>query len=298
MMTRRELIAGIDAGGTSFKLGIAERAEPRLLTKTRVPTTSPDETIERSAAALLAMAEEAGGFVGKLGIASFGPVDVDPSSPGYGTILATPKPGWANTALLARLGGRLGAAGMLDTDVNAALEAEMRFGGARGATRAAYVTIGTGIGVGVRTEGGFAGRPSHPELGHIRVERHPRDRSYAGRCAFHQDCLEGLASAPALTDRFGPLEDLPPRHEAWEVAGFYLGQLALTLRLGFRLQRIVFGGGVMLAPRLLGRVRHHAERLNAGYLPEALGGGELIRPAALGQDAGLIGALLLTQRPA
>ncbi|MCQ8184626.1 ROK family protein [Parvularcula maris] len=295
-MSERELIAGIDAGGTTFKLGIAEKVGTELLDKTRVPTAQPAATIAASIEALKEMARRAGGRIVRVGIASFGPVDVDSGSESYGSLLATPKPGWSAVELLSEVAHGLGARGVLDTDVNGALEAEMAYGAAAGLSRAAYVTVGTGIGVGILTGGGFAGRPGHPELGHIRVARHAEDTDYAGRCSFHGDCLEGLASAPALEERFGPLPALGEEHEAWRIAGFYLAQLAMTLSLGYRLERIVFGGGVMLAPALLGEVRRCTEELNAGYLPEAANAEGLIARAALGDDAGLIGALHLTGR--
>lgn len=293
-MAQKPLIAGIDAGGTTFKLGVSEPAGD-LLATTRVPTTNPEETITASVEALQDLAHRAGGSIERLGVASFGPVDVDPASPSYGTILATPKAGWSQTPLLSMLTERLGVPGVLDTDVNGALEAEMKRGAARGLTRAAYITVGTGIGVGIKTDQRFAGRPFHPELGHVRVERHKDDLGFAGVCTFHGACLEGLCAAPALEKRFGPLEILPKDHEAWEITGFYLGQLCTILALGYRLEKIILGGGVLEAPSLLSSVQTSFSKLLNDYVPEAGETETLIARAGLGSEAGLLGAIELAR---
>lgn len=291
----KRLIAGIDAGGTTFKLGVAG-ADGRLLAAMRVPTTLPAPTVAAAAAGLRRLAAQADGEIAALGLASFGPLGVDPQARDYGMILKTPKTGWSNAPLRAMLADALGVPVAVDTDVNAALLAEQTAGAARGAARAAYVTIGTGVGVGIRINGVFAGRPLHPELGHIRVERHAADASFRGACSVHGGCLEGLLSAPALIARYGVLENLPDDHEAWRVAGFYLAQLCLTLSLGWRLERIVLGGGVMNAPALLREGQLQFAALMGGYLPDAeIDPKRLIARAALGDDAGLTGALALAR---
>ena len=294
MTHEQSLLAGIDAGGTSFKIGVASR-DGALLASAKVATSDPATTLDAAAARLLALAEQAGGKIEAFGLASFGPIAVDPDTEDYGCILQTPKPGWQGANILAELERRLDAPGGLDTDVNAALLAEMQRGAARACERAAYVTVGTGIGVGIKTGGQLMGRPFHPELGHIRVQRHVADVSFPGVCAIHGDCLEGLASGPALTARFGPLDQLSHAHEAWEIAGFYLAQLCLTISLSARVERIVLGGGVMQAAALLQSVQANFDHLMANYLPQPSAKQGLIAQAALGQDAGLIGALLLAQ---
>jgi fructokinase len=264
------------------------------LGKMRVPTTSPEETIKAAAASLKDLARSAGGEIAALGIGSFGPVNVDPASPNYGSILKTPKAGWSGAALRSALADAVGAPAVLDTDVNAALIAEMTAGAARQSDRAAYVTSGAGVGVGVRINSAFAGRPYHPELGHIRVERHPEDMEFEGVCGFHGACLEGLMSAPALISRYGALETLPPDHACWRIAGFYTAQLCLILSLGWRVERIVLGGGVMNAETLLDQCRRQYGSLMQGYVSGVESDPEgLIVRAALGDDAGLSGALLL-----
>lgn len=294
-MMKGRLIGGIDAGGTTFKLGVADNSGV-LLEKARVPTTSPEETINAATASLRGLARSAGGKIAALGIASFGPVDVDPASPNYGSILKTPKAGWSGAPLRTALAEALGVPVILDTDVNAALLAEMAAGAAQEVDRAAYVTIGTGVGVGIRIKTEFAARPFHPELGHIRVERHPEDDEYEGVCGIHGGCLEGLLSAPALISRYGALEALPLDHACWRIAGFYIAQLCLMLSLGWRVERIVLGGGVTNAEALIGQCRLQYGTLMYGYISGIESDPEkLIARAALGDDAGLSGAIMLAK---
>ena len=293
-MSETNLLAGIDAGGTSFKFGVAT-LDGVILETGRVSTTQPDATVAWVVEALEQMAARNNGRLSRLGIASFGPVDVSPPSPRYGSILNTPKEGWSDTPLLRLLCDALGCEGDLDTDVNGALEAELIRGSAKGARNAAYVTVGTGIGVGVNCAGAFVGRPSHPEMGHIRIMRHPDDSDFAGVCPFHGDCLEGLVSAPALMKRYGNLEVLPGNHAVWQLAGFYLAQLAVVLVLTFRVDRIVFGGGVATSPYLLDEIRRAFGQQMNGYV-EDVPIEELIVPAFLGDQAGLVGGVLIAQR--
>lgn len=291
----KRLIAGIDAGGTTFKLGVADSAGA-ILGKARIQTTIPDETIAAAATSLNRLARSAGGEIAALGIASFGPVDIDPDSPDYGSILKTPKARWSGARLRRGLAEALGVPVVLDTDVNAALLAEMSAGAAQHVERAAYVTIGTGVGVGVRIGAQFAGHPFHPELGHIRVERHYEDKNFPGVCSVHGGCLEGLLSAPALISRFGALESLSSDHACWRMAGFYIAQLCLTLSLGWRLERIVLGGGVMNADAMIGQCRRHYGILMQDYISGVESDPQsLIARAALGDDAGLLGAIKLAK---
>ncbi|NJM34022.1 MAG: ROK family protein [Rhodomicrobium sp.] len=294
-MNKARLIGGIDAGGTTFKLGVADRSGG-LLGKARVATASPAATFEAAAKLLEKLAHAAGGEIAALGIASFGPVDVDLASPNYGSILKTPKAGWSGAPVRHALSQALGVPVILDTDVNAALLAEMNAGAAQQVGRAAYITIGTGVGVGVRINGEFAARPHHPELGHIRVERHTEDREYGGVCSIHGGCIEGLLSAPALIARYGALEALPADHVCWRIAGFYVAQLCLILSLGWRVERIVLGGGVTNAQALMVQSRLHYGTLMQDYITGIESDpAKLIVRAALGDDAGLAGAFILAR---
>ena len=290
------LIGGIDAGGSTFKCGLTD-SSGRLLASCRVPVTTPDATIGGCVDFFRWELNERGAKLGVLGIASFGPIVVDPASPDYGTLLATPKPGWGGTRLTQRLFAALGVPVVLDTDVNGALAAELERGAVKGLTRAAYLTVGTGIGAALYGPGGFLGRPAHPEFGHIRVERHAEDHAFAGACAFHGACLEGLASAPAMAARFGDPASLPSDHPAWEIEAFYLAQACAALALTARPERILLGGGVMLAEGLMPKVRAAFARLMNGYLGmESADIESLIQRPALGDDAGLFGALTLARQ--
>lgn len=292
------LLGGIDAGGTTFKCAVADPSGHLLETR-RVPVGSPEETIGACLGFFRESLTRRGARLACLGIASFGPVDVDPVSPDYGTLLATPKPGWSGTRLTQRFFAGLGTPVVLDTDVNGALLAERELGAARGMRSAAYVTIGTGIGAGLFGPGGFLSKPTHPEFGHIRVERHPDDAGFAGVCPFHGACLEGLASAAALTRRYGDPALLPRDHPAWDIEAFYLAQACLALTLTARPERILLGGGVMLAEGLMPKVRAAFAKLLNGYLDLSEGDIEtLIQRPALGDDAGMIGAVTLARQAA
>lgn len=280
---------GIDAGGTTFKCGLAD-TDGTLVDTRRIPVTTPDETI---AACLDWFTPHArSGALASFGIASFGPIDIDPASSAYGTIIGSAKSGWSGTNLHARFGDALGLPVAIDTDVNGALLAEMTRGAARDCTSAAYITIGTGIGAGIFANGGFLGRPSHPEFGHIALRRHPADHAFESVCPFHPDCLEGLASVRAVRARAGDPEHLSAEHPVWDIAADYLAQAARTLTLTLRPQRIVLGGGLMLAPHLIARVRAAYDQQMGDYLGSAPSG-ELITTPGLGDGAGLIGAILL-----
>jgi fructokinase len=239
------------------------------------------------------------GALAAIGVASFGPVDVDSRSATWGRILATPKPGWSDISLVAPL-ERFGCPIAIDTDVNAAALAEARLGAGVGLGSLAYVTVGTGIGGGLvvadRTIKGLL----HPEMGHIRVQRDPRDADFPGVCPFHGDCLEGLASGPAVVARWHThAESLTEAHPGREILGNYLGQLAATIALMLSCERIVFGGGVTSGGRLLPYIRKSASHWLGGYLPvDARGGGfdRYITAPGLGDSAGAAGAFLLAMQ--
>jgi len=241
-----------------------------------------------------------------LGIASFGPVELRPDSPSYGFITSTPKPGWRNTDLAQRLARRFGLPVGFDTDVNGAALAEGRWGAARGLDDYAYVTVGTGIGVGTIVRGRSVFGMNHTELGHIRVARVPGD-TFPGSCSFHGDCIEGLASGPSIEARAGmPATQLPPDHPAWNFVAHGLGQLMHTMVLTTAPARIFLGGGVMSQAHLFERIRRELKRSLNGYVeaPELEQGlSQFIVPPGLGTMAGPLGALALaanaeTQTPA
>ena len=293
-MTRTPLFGCIEAGGTKVVLGIA-RDPDTVLRTARIPTTGPCETLD-AALAFFADARRDWGALDALGIASFGPVDLDRSSPRWGRIVDTPKPGWSGVDLVTPFAAALGCPVGFDTDVNAAILAESLWGSATGADVAVYVTVGTGIGGGALVEGRAVHGSRHPEMGHILPRRHPDDRDFPGICPFHRDCLEGLASGPAIAARWGAsLSDLGADHPAHDIVAHYLAQLVVAQQSMLSPQRIVFGGGVLGTPGLLDRVRREAARLAGGYFGTQ-DYAALVVPPGLGDRAGLLGALALAQR--
>ena len=292
--------AGIEAGGTKFVCA-AGSGPGDLLAETRFPTTTPAATL--GAAIEFFQAQRARfGPPRALGIASFGPLDPQPGSPSYGSITSTPKPGWANVSLLGPLQQALGVPAGFDTDVNAAALGEGRWGAGQGQGNLVYLTVGTGIGGGGLVDGRPIHGLLHPEMGHMRV---PHDRSadpFAGCCPYHGDCLEGLASGPAIEQRWGqPGESLPAGHPAWALEARYLAQGVANLVLTLSPQRIVLGGGVMAQARLFPLIRAEVRRLLNGYIRSPWLEGRLdeyIVPPGLGTRSGVLGALALAEAAA
>ena len=293
-MSQAPLYGAIEAGGTKFVCAVA-REPLQPLAETRIATTTPAATLD-AALAFFAQQEQLHGKLAGIGIASFGPVDVRKDSPRFGHILDTPKAHWSQTNLVAPFAQRFNCPVSIDTDVNAAALAEARLGAGRDCDTLVYVTVGTGIGGGIFTNGHTHKGSLHPELGHIRVRRHADDLEFKGNCPFHGDCLEGLASGPAILARYGAaLDTLPESHPAFRVLADYLGQLTATLILLLAPQRILFGGGVMQQHYLFPLLRDTTAVLLNGYA----GMGErrwldtaVVAPA-LGQAAGVTGAFLL-----
>jgi fructokinase len=293
------LYGAIEAGGTKFVCaagyGPAEIPDD---CRAVIPTAAPGATLAAVVEFFERVTRKYGVLAG-IGIAAFGPVDLDRRSPTWGRILATPKAGWSDISVVAPL-EHFGCPIAIDTDVNAAALAEARLGAGAGLGSLAYVTVGTGIGGGVvladRTIKGLL----HPEMGHIPVKRDARDVDFAGVCPFHGDCVEGLASGPAVMARWHTrAECLPEQHPGREVLGGYLGQLAATIALLLSCERIVFGGGVVSGGRLLPYIRASASKWLGGYLPvEARAGGfdRYITAPQLGDLAGTVGAFLLAMQ--
>lgn len=284
------LIAGIELGGTKVNCILA-RGPDAIEDEVRLPTTSPGETL----AAVEAVLDGWSGFAG-VGIASFGPIAVDRAAADYGAITSTPKPGWAGTDVARRLSARFGVPTGFHTDVVGGALAEARWGAGQGLDDLAYVTVGTGIGVGMIAGGRPVDGLTHAELGHVRPVRVAGD-AWIGICPFHGGCVEGLASGPAIRARTGvPAEDLAADHPAWTLVAQALGQLLHVLVLTGVPRRIVLGGGVMTGtPHLMPRVREELGRSLAGYVAVA----ELamldtyVVPAGLGGRAGPLGAILI-----
>jgi fructokinase len=293
-MSPPRLFGAIEAGGTKFVCGIGDETG-RLLVEERFPTTEPAVTIGRMLD-FLRRGQAAHGRLEAIGVGSFGPVQLDRQHAQYGWITRTPKPGWNDTDLLGPLRSEFGCTLAFDTDVNAAALAEHRWGAATDVASLVYITVGTGIGGGVLVDGRPVHGLMHPEIGHLYPRRHPLDR-FAGRCPFHHDCMEGLASGPAIQDRCGtPLQDLDAGHVQWEIEADYLGQLCAQLVVTVSPQRIVMGGGVMNQTRLLPPIRERMLHWLGSYIvkDELLEhSSQFVVAPKLGGQAGLLGALVL-----
>jgi fructokinase len=293
--TGNSLLAGVELGGTKC-VCILGTGPDDVREVERLPTGEREETLCRIEAVLDGW-RSGHGNPRALGIASFGPIDLRRDSATYGYITSTTKAGWRDTDVASRLGRRCGAPVGFDTDVNGAALAEGRWGAARGLDDFAYVTVGTGIGVGSIVRGKSVFGMNHTELGHIRVARRSGD-TFPGICPFHGDCIEGLASGPAIEARVGaPPAQLPSDHPAWDFVAHGLAQLLHTMVLTTAPLRIFLGGGVMSGQtHLLERIQQELKRSLNGYVeaPELDEGlSRYIVPPGLGTMAGPLGALAL-----
>jgi len=286
-----ERYGGIEAGGTKFNCALGD-GKGRILDEETFPTTHPTETLTR-AIEFFRRVEP----ITSMGIAAFGPLDLNPDSGRYGWITSTPKPGWAQTDLLSPFRRALHVPVVIETDVNAAAIAEGRWGAARGLATFLYLTVGTGIGGGAVIDGRPLHGLVHPEMGHIRI---PHDRArdpFVGMCPFHGDCLEGLACGRAIEARWRAApKSLPEDHPAWALEAHYLSLAVASFMATLSPQRVILGGGVMHQVHLFPRIRAGVLDLLGGYVPageisEAID--EYIVPPALGDQAGILGALAL-----
>jgi fructokinase len=290
-----ELFGGIEAGGTKFVCAVGTGPDD-VRAEVRFPTTTPEETMGR-AIAFFREQEGKHGRVSAIGIAAFGPLDPNPTSPTYGYITATPKPGWAHTNFAGAIRHALNLPVTFDTDVNGAALGEHRWGAAQGLDTFIYLTIGTGVGGGVMVNGQLLHGLVHPELGHISLPHDWSQDPYAGHCPFHGDCLEGMTAGPAIAARWGqPAYELAPDHPAWELEAHYLALGLRSFICTLSPQRIILGGGVMEQPHLWPLLRRKTlEQLN-GYVqsPALLNHiDSYLVPPALGNRAGVLGALAL-----
>ena len=253
-------IGALEAGGTKMVLAVYEENGTELERLT-LPTLTPDVTMPKMIEFFRKHEIDA------LGVGSFGPLDLNPESPTYGYITSTPKLAWKDYPLLEKLlDGRDIPAG-IDTDVNAAIIAEAEQGAARGCQNAVYVTIGTGVGGGVLSNGKTVHGLLHPEVGHALLVPHPDDPNPRGVCPYHAGCIEGLAAGPAIGARVtGDAKDLPDDHPTFAIEAYYLAQMCVNLIMTLSPERIILGGGVMQRESLIKMVRSETLRLLNGYI--------------------------------
>ncbi len=282
--------AGVELGGTKIVCGYGNDPE-KPSNITQFVTGLPDTNVRQIKQFLFADPTIKTQFEA-LGVAAFGPLELDPTSRNYGQVLNTPKVAWADFALLTELQQSLGLPTAITTDVNAALLAEHHYGAAQDTEHAAYITIGTGVGAGLLSQGRLVQGFTHPEIGHMRVPNH----GLTGHCAFHGDCVEGLVSGPAIAKHTGQAAELlTDDHTIWQSVSKVIADLCVNLLLSFAPQKIIIGGGVMSRPNLLDLVRHHAEDRTGGYLTLKTPIEDLIVTPALGGNSGITGALLIAQ---
>jgi fructokinase len=288
------LYGGIEAGGTNFVCAAGSGPDD-IRAEVRFPTTMPHETLDR---AITFFQEQA--LVAPLmaiGIASFGPVDLNPGSSTFGHVKETVKLGWSNTDFVGSLERALKLPVGFDTDANGAALGEHSWGVAQGLDTFLYLTVGTGIGGGGMVGGHLIHGLVHPEMGHIRIPHDRQADPYPGNCPFHGDCLEGLACGPALEERWDrPAATLPPDHPAWELEAYYLALGLQNYICTFSPQRIVLGGGVMEQSHLFPRIRHNLQDLMNGYLQSSAILEDIHRyivPPDLARRAGVLGAIAL-----
>jgi len=267
---------GIEAGGTKFVCAVAAE-DGHILDRTQFPTEAPAPTVAKAVDFFRSASRDLAG----IGIASFGPVDL-----AGGRITSTPKPGWRNFGIAGAIHDKLGVKVAFDTDVNSAALGEGKWGAGRGLDTFLYLTVGTGIGGGAVVGGRLVHGLHHPEMGHIRV---PHDGSFAGVCPYHGDCLEGLACGKAMEERCGcRAEDLPGDHPVWQEEARLLSYGLVNWIATLSPQLIIMGGGVMKHGGLFPALRTRVAALLNGYVPIP----EIV-PPALGDDAGVLGAVAL-----
>lgn len=281
------MYGAIEAGGTKFVCAVSDE-ELNIIEKVTIPTTKPEETF----AEVFKLFDKYD--LKSIGIGSFGPIDVNEESDTYGFVTSTPKPHWGNTDFRGVFKERYNVPVGWTTDVNTAALAEYELGAAQGKESCVYITVGTGIGGGAIINGKLLEGFNHPEMGHFYPPRHEKD-NYEGICAYHGDCLEGLAAGPAIEGRYGiSAKELPEDHEAWDIQAHYLAHAALSYTMILRPACIIFGGGVMSQSHLFDKVHQKFEEILSGYLAiPAID--EYIIPTGLGDQSGILGSLLLAK---
>ena len=282
------LIGALEAGGTKMVCAVGKE-DGSVLEQVSIPTTTPEETIPQILDYFKSKE------IGALGVAAFGPVDVKPASPTYGFILNTPKIPWRNCDLLGQLKRELAIPIGLDTDVNGSCLGEMTYGCARGLENVIYITIGTGVGVGVCCGGKLVHGMLHPEGGHILLSRHPKDPK-GGICPNHPNCLEGFACGPSIEARWGKkAAELADEPLVWEIESYYIAQALVDFIMILSPQKIILGGGVMHQEQLFPLIRRQVKEMVGGYLstPELEDLEHYIVPASLGGGQGIMGCIKL-----
>lgn len=291
-----KLFGGIETGGTKIVCMVAENPL-NIAAETAFPTTTPDETISGMVSFFREQMKQ--NDIVSLGIGTFGPVDLDETSPTHGFITTTPKPGWSNVDLLGSLSRALKIPMIIDTDVNAAAMGEYTWGNAIGVDPFVYFTIGTGIGMGGMVNHNLLHGLTHPEAGHMLIKHDTLSDPFPGACTYHKDCFEGLATGFALEQRWKTRgENLPDDHPAWNMEANYIAQALVNTILMLSPRKIILGGGVMDRKHLFPLIRREVVEILQGYVKsnrilEQMD--DFIVPTGLGKRSGVLGAVALAK---
>lgn len=281
------MFGSIEAGGTKFVCAIGDK-EARIIKKTSIPTTTPEETMT----SVFNFFDEYKTELRGIGIGSFGPIDVNVDSSTYGYITNTPKENWSNFNFLGAIKDYVDVPLTWTTDVNSSAFGEAKIGAGKGLSSVVYYTIGTGFGGGAIQEGEFVQGYSHPEMGHVYIRRHSND-NFEGVCPYHRDCMEGMASGPAIQKRMGMLaNDVHEDDPFWEIEANYIAQAVYNATLYFSPDIVVLGGGVMKKEGLIDKIRVAFEKLMNNYL-DLPNLSEYIVTPELGDDSATKGNLLM-----
>jgi fructokinase len=294
----QDLFGGIEAGGTKFICAVGD-ATGKIGKKTVIPTAAPAETMPQVIEFFQSVHRATP--LAAIGLASFGPVDLDATSAHYGYVTTPPKPGWANFNILGAMRKAFDLPIGFDTDVNGAAMGEYRWGAARGLDTFIYVTVGTGIGAGGMVSGKLMHGLIHPEMGHMFVPQDQSRDKFAGVCPFHGNCLEGLASGPSIEKRWGvgKATELPAEHPAWDLEAQYLALAFANCVLVLSPQQIILGGGVSKNQQLYPKIREKMRAILNGYIKHASilnNGDDYIVAPGLGEQSGICGALALAEQ--
>jgi fructokinase len=292
-----QLFGGIEGGGTKFVCAVGTSPDD-ICRESRIPTTTPEETLGQ-AIAFFKEAEREFGRFSALGVACFGPLDPNPASPSFGHILPTPKPGWTGADIVGTLRSAFDLPIGFDTDVNGAALGEWTWGAAQGLDTFIYLTVGTGVGGGAMVNGKLLHGLLHPEMGHIMIPHDKERDPFEGACPFHKDCFEGLASGPALEKRWGQrAEMLPLDHPAWELEAHYVALALASYVTTLSPQRVIIGGGVGGREDLLPLIRKNVQTILNGYVQSraiAENIDKYIVSPGLGSRSGMLGAIALAK---
>ncbi|KAL3904330.1 MAG: hypothetical protein SGPRY_011325, partial [Prymnesium sp.] len=248
-------MAAVVGGERAFAVAIAEGSAEMIIERAHFPTTSPDETLTACERWLRARHFDA------IGVTCFGPADLHMSSPTYGCITNTSKPGWQGIDVLSRFQAiRPNAPCSFDTDVNGAALAEfqcLRKDANRNGTdrprSCCYIAFDAGIRVGLVMNGAVVHGLVHPEGGHIAVPRRAVDLAFEGpnpKDCFGGSSAENMCCSSALATRAGlacasELARLSDDDEVWDAAAHYIGSMCASILLVASPEKIILSGDLM-----------------------------------------------------